>query len=124
MMSFLTLDTFYLPYTKPRRGVCGLNRTHSTFLGCLREARWCTYHTHTFEFKDCDGDGIADPTCKGPEGKFGVIQSSKGCADSWPGGTCKSSGNVFNFFYLQNHHFVSTALRKTAIVSKVVMMQP
>ena len=41
-----------------------------------------------FAMKDCDGDGVADPTCR-EGGQFGVVQSSAGCrVDTWPNGKC------------------------------------
>eukprot|EP00493_Phyllostaurus_siculus_P022880 UN23214 len=36
---------------------------------------------------DCDGDGEADHACtRHDRNEFGVIQTSKNCADSWPSG--------------------------------------
>ena len=61
---------------------------------------WCTHSGAVFSMKDCDGDGILDPICEDSGGNFGVIQSTKGCASSWPRGACKSEGNVFHFSYL------------------------
>jgi len=57
---------------------------------CPRKPNWCSHSGAVFELKDCDADGIPDPTCK-DSSSFGVIQSSKGCADSWPNGECESS---------------------------------
>ena len=77
--------------------------------------------------KDCDGDGIADPTCKDSSGNFGVLQSSKGCADSWPRGTCNPEGNLFHFFYISKkfvifHHFVySIQLVLNSVLTKTVI---
>ena len=88
-----------------------LKHTYSTSLGCTRPELYCTHSGAVFSMKDCDGDGIADPTCKDSSGDFGVLQSSKGCADSWPRGTCNPEGNLFHFFYISKkfvifHHFV------------------
>ena len=57
---------------------------------CLRPARWCDHSGATRQYRDCDGDGILDPVCTDSGGAFGVIQSSKGCKDSWPTGNCLS----------------------------------
>ena len=43
---------------------------------------WCIEDEETYEFKDCDGDGIPDPTCTA-ETSFGVIQSSNACKHKW-----------------------------------------
>jgi len=54
---------------------------------------WCSHEGADFEIRDCDADGIPDPTCKDGQGRFGVIQSSKNCADSWPNGKCVAPMN-------------------------------
>ena len=57
-----------------------------------------------FELRDCDADGIPDPTCTDSRGRFGVLQSSKGCEDSWPQGECKSRpGNVSIILLSEGH---------------------
>ena len=58
---------------------------------CPRPGGWCTHDT-TYEEKDCDGDGIADPTCDDGLGNFGVISSKNSCSDSWPNGNCITPG--------------------------------
>ena len=57
---------------------------------CARPVRWCARIGATFFMQDCDSDGISDPVCSNIYGQFGVIQSSKGCIDSWPTGKCLS----------------------------------
>ena len=60
-----------------------------------------------FELKDCDGDGVPDPTClkvdvndpvRGQSldggAAFGVIESAHGCRDTWQQGACKPSGQL------------------------------
>ena len=69
------------------------NFTHTPFLVCTHPTGWCTHAGAVFEMRDCDGDGIPDPTCSDDSGQSGVIQSSKGCADSWPQGTCNPSND-------------------------------
>ena len=41
-----------------------------------------------FAYKDCDSDGIPDPTCTDTNGYYGVIKSSKGCVSEWPHAKC------------------------------------
>jgi len=52
---------------------------------CRRSRTWCNAPAQ-LSFKDCDGDGIPDPTCSW-QGKLWVIQSSQGCR-SVSGATC------------------------------------
>merc|ERR1712048_112174 len=66
-------------------GLCGYEVPGS----CARPSGYCTHAGSTYEFKDCDGDGIKDPVCSDTSGNFGVIQSSNGCASTWPNGTCE-----------------------------------
>merc|ERR1712029_1214417 len=58
--------------------------------GCPRPSGWCSHEGTSFALKDCDGDGVPDPTCSDTEGKFGVISSNDYCSDSWPKGRCGS----------------------------------
>jgi len=58
--------------------------------GCPRPSGWCSHEGTSFALKDCDGDGVPDPTCSDTEGKFGVISSNDYCCDSWPKGRCGS----------------------------------
>jgi len=57
---------------------------------CARPTDWCTHAGAVYVEKDCDGDGVKDPTCSHPDGQFGVLMSSAGCSDSWPTGDCTS----------------------------------
>jgi hypothetical protein len=58
---------------------------------CVKKETWCTHVGSTYAEKDCDGDGVPDPTCSDTAGNFGVLMSSAGCADSWPTGECLST---------------------------------
>ena len=59
------------------------------FIECPRPAGWCVHTGSSYNKKDCDGDGILDPTCLGRQGrKFGILSSLGGCKDTWPSGTC------------------------------------
>merc|ERR1719370_1308660 len=58
-------------------------------ISCKRPSGWCSHRGSTYELKDCDRDGIADPVCRDTNGNYGVIQSSKKCSDSWPRGQCQ-----------------------------------
>ena len=66
--------------------------THSLILGCERPSNWVTHSGNTYEFKDCDADGIADHVFSDLKGGYGVIQSSNNCANNWPNGKCASEG--------------------------------
>ena len=58
---------------------------------------WCIEDEETYEFKDCDGDGIPDPTCTA-ETSFGVIQSSNACKHKWtPGKGGCIEGNLLTY---------------------------
>ena len=57
---------------------------------CPMPNGYCTHAGATFSLEDCDGDGIIDPVCRDTDGNIGVIQSSKGCFNTWPSGTCHS----------------------------------
>ena len=41
-----------------------------------------------FAYKDCDADGIPDPTCSDTSGNFGVIKSSQKCVAEGPKARC------------------------------------
>ena len=51
---------------------------------------WCSHPGATYEFTDCDGDGVKDHYCHDQYGQVGVIQSKKYCSDSWPLGECSN----------------------------------
>jgi hypothetical protein len=59
---------------------------------CPRPSKWCTHRRATYELRDCDGDGIPDPTCF--EGLLrsavtvGSWLSGSNCKDTWPRGKC------------------------------------
>lgn len=61
---------------------------------CPRPTGWCTHSGSTYKEQDCDGDGIADPTCSDWSGRFGVQMSASDCSDSWPEGQCVSNDDV------------------------------
>merc|ERR1719187_3175168 len=71
--------------------LCVLVATVSASAGCPRRKGWCAHEGGTFQMIDCDGDGIPDPTCSDIKGNFGVLKSSKKCADDWPHGKCQKS---------------------------------
>merc|ERR1711936_562350 len=55
---------------------------------CKKPDNWCfdgeskfTSVNH-FQWIDCDGDGIPDPTCTNKAGEFFVIYSSQSCRES------------------------------------------
>ena len=68
-------------------------------VGCKRPSGWCSHRGSTYESKDCDRDGIADPVCSDTNGNYGVIQSSKKCADSWPRGQCQGKLRIETKFF-------------------------
>jgi hypothetical protein len=79
----ITVDTVYTTYNNGAGEI--------EFYGdvCLRDdASWCTHDGSTYEFRDCDGDGMNDHVCSDTEGHFGVMQSSNLCLDTWPDGQC------------------------------------
>ena len=52
---------------------------------------WCGQEgSKYYKLRDCDGDGVPDPTCSN-KGQFGVVSSANNCQDSWPNGTCSST---------------------------------
>ena len=55
---------------------------------CTRPSGWCAHSSSTYELRDCDGDGVPDPTCSDGN-SLGVRQSTLNCKDSWPKGVCK-----------------------------------
>jgi len=55
---------------------------------CGRPRGWCSHAGAVFEMKDCDGDGIPEPTCKDKVGNFGARLTGSKCKDTWPRGTC------------------------------------
>merc|ERR1711990_658197 len=58
------------------------------------QSYWCTGRTQTFQWIDCDADGIPDPTCSYDgevyPGEFWIISSAKGCTPQGPNYLCKS----------------------------------
>jgi len=54
---------------------------------CLIPPHWCRGEGDNFTFRDCDGDGIPDPTCSSPAGSAHLPSASK-CKDSFPVGGC------------------------------------
>merc|ERR1719499_1504920 len=68
-------------------GVCSVS------VSCgARPSAFCTHPGANYMFKDCDGDGISDHVCSDSTlGHFGVIQSSKSCANTWPNGVCSTA---------------------------------
>jgi len=47
------------------------------------------YNTASFQWKDCDADGIPDPTCSYLKGDFLIISSADGCHKKGPKYQCK-----------------------------------
>jgi len=95
--------------------------------GCERPPRWCTHGGSIYESKDCDGDGIPDHVCSDRNGYYGVIQSSKKCANSWPYGQCKDFTKIertrcnnpmyginYNDYGYRNKNYATLAAAKIA----------
>jgi len=66
---------------------------HSEARDCRRPSKWCHKRGQIFSQRDCDGDGVADPTCSDNEGNFGFRSSAENCIDSWPKGKCSGIVN-------------------------------
>jgi len=58
---------------------------------CPRPSGFCALTGSTYSLKDCDGDGILDPTCTGFHGKFGIVSSAANCKIFWPNAKCVSA---------------------------------
>merc|ERR1712212_1394524 len=58
---------------------------------CPRIPGWCVHAGASFSLKDCDGDGVRDPTCSDNQGQFGIISSADNCRSIWPNARCGSS---------------------------------
>merc|ERR1712072_131884 len=64
------------------------NRKYIKKYKCLRPRGWCAPgYGATYQFKDCDGDGIPDATCR-LGNQFGIISTHTGCHSTWPNGKC------------------------------------
>lgn len=51
---------------------------------CEKPAGWCQGFGQTYSNVDCDGDGVLDHACQGPNSAFGTINSLAQCQDNWP----------------------------------------
>jgi hypothetical protein len=73
---------------KDTRGKCGSRKPAAIAKQCPRPSNWCTHAGATYKLKDCDGDGIPDPTCVSTGESGALLSSSKNCKDTWPRGKC------------------------------------
>jgi len=79
----------------------------STEGACKRQNSFCTDQAagQVYEYKDCDGDGIPDPTCRTQNGHINAVWSSNGCVTSTaacvPAGTAGKSKRDYKWWAQQ-----------------------
>ena len=74
---------------------------YSLYTVCSIPTDFCDKDTERLQFRDCDSDGILDPTCQDALGNFGVMSSKDGCVRYWPNAKCdENDGTQFKIYKL------------------------